>query len=143
MLYFRVATASLYDGYQPGIEHARTLVSPGLLLALLVCSALVSRSVLVSRIALHTSLCALVICFYVFIGVSLHGGNQNPSVFAKDRTLTSTVHTALFSPNFSGRSKGSIISSAVFALGALAVVLFVRRKRQLTKEPTRLGRSWL
>ena len=130
-LYFRAATASLHDGYQPGIEALRLYVNPGLQLGLITAGAVTSRSAFPARVAVHACLAAIATCALMLAVVSSHPGNRNTWVFPQQRSLESTVHTALFTPNFSGRSKSSIAGSAIVALCWLGVssCVFLRRKR--------------
>lgn len=129
-LYFRAATASLHDGYQPGIEALRLYASPGLLLGVLTVLAVISRSAFPARTAVHACLAALVVCALMLGVVSSHPGNRDTWVFPQQRSLESTVHTALFTPNFSGRSKGSIAGSAIVALCWLGVASCALRRRR-------------
>lgn len=131
MLYFRVATASLHDNYQPGIEVLQTWISPGFLLGVVLGIAALFRSVDSIRTAVRSSLAALIICALMFGFVVVHSGNSNTWVFPQDRTLKGTIHTALFRPSFSNRSITTIIISAgvaFFWLGASSRLL--RRRKQ-------------
>ncbi len=121
MLYFRVATASLSDDYQPGIEVLQAWLSPGLLLAVVVLWAIVFRSSLSARVAVYACFSALMICAFMYPLVAQHSGNSNAWVFAQNRSLENTLHTALLRPNFSNRSKGSIVGSAGVALFWLGI----------------------
>ena len=150
MLYFRAATASLDDHYQPGISTLQSWFMPGALLFALTLVAVAFRSVLAAQVAVFTNLSAIVICTFLLIFVISHPGNRNSWVFPQHRTLQTTIHTALFSPNFSSRSKGSIIGSAVVASCFLGISGLVLRRRKLTihiwtppqqQEPDRLGTS--
>ena len=137
MLYFRAATASLDDHYQPGISTLQSWFMPGALLFALTLVAVAFRSVLAAQVAVFTNLSAIVICAFLLIFVISHPGNPNSWVFPQHRTLQTTIHTALFSPNFSSRSKGSIIGSAVVASCFLGISCLVLRRRKLTIHSSR------
>ena len=137
MLYFRAATASLDDQYQPGISTLQSWFIPGALLFALTLVAVVFRSVLAAQVAVFTNLSAIVICALLFVFVISHPGNRNSWVFPQHRTLQTTIHTSLFSPNFSNSSKGSIIGSAVVALCFLGISGLVLRRRKLTIHSSR------
>ncbi|THT98807.1 hypothetical protein E9531_13500 [Lampropedia puyangensis] len=132
MLYFRAATASLDDHYQPGISTLQSWCMPGALLFGLTLVAVAFRSVLAAQVAVYTSISAIIICAFLLIFVISHSGNRNSWVFPQQRTLQTTIHTALFSPNFSNRSTGSIIGSAIVASCFLGISGFVLRRRKLT-----------
>ena len=133
MLYFRVATASLDDRYQPGIEALRLYASPGLLLGVLTLGGLVFRASVVARVAQRACVAALVVCVLLFGVVFTHSGSYHPWVFPEARTLAGTVQTALFSPTFSNRSTIFIIVSAGVALFWLAVSSWAVRTRRPSK----------
>ena len=137
MLYFRAATASLDNHYQPGISTLQNWFMPGALLFALTLVAVAFRSVLAAQVAVFTNLSAIVICAFLLIFVISHPGNPNSWVFPQHRTLQTTIHTALFSPNFSNRSKGSIIGSAVVASCFLGISCLVLRRRKLTIHSSR------
>jgi hypothetical protein len=132
LLHFRVATASLYDDYQPGIEALRAWVSPGLLLAVLVMSTALTGSYVLVKLAKRSCQAALVVCLLLFVYVSGHSASRTSWVFPEHRTLEATVLTAISHPSFSNRSKGSIIGSAIVAGFWLGVSSFVLRRRRLT-----------
>jgi len=132
MLYFCVATASLSDYYQPGIEVLQAWISPGLWLGVVVLCAVVFRSVLSARVAVYSCFSAFMICAFMYPLVAQHSGNSNAWVFPQNRSLENTLDTALLRPNFSNRSKGSIVGSAGIALFWLGVSSYVLRRRKLT-----------
>ena len=137
MLCFRAATASLDDHYQPGISALQSWFMPGALLFSLTLVTVAFRSVLAAQVAVFTDLSAIVICAFLLIFVLSHPGSRNSWVFPQHRTLQTTIHTALFSPNFSSRSKGFIIGSAVVASCFLGVSGLVLRRRKLTIHSSR------
>ena len=131
MLYFRVATASLHDNYQLGIEVLQIWISPGFLLGVVLGVTALFRSVDSIRTAVRSSLAALIICALMFGFVVAHSGNSNTWVFPQDRNLKDTIHTALFRPNFSNRSITTIIVSAGVAFFWLGASSRLLRRRKL------------
>lgn len=131
MLYFRAATASLDDGYQPGIEALQAWARPSLLLAIAPLLAIGTRSTFMTRLAVANSICATLICAILLVVVSVHPGNANTWQFPQDRSLEETIRIALISPNFSGHSKGRIVVSGAIALTWLCIsALFAYRRRR-------------
>lgn len=137
MLYFLVATSSLRNDYQPGIEVLQTWSSPGFFLGIVDLCSILFGSVLSAKVAVRCSISAVVICTLMFGFVFLHPGSSSSWVGAQDRNLESTIHTALLNPNFSNRSKVTLIGSAGIALFWLSVSAFALRRRELTIHSSR------
>ena len=115
MLYFRAATASLHDRYQPGVEEIRWLVSPGIFISLIVVAAVLTGSRFAARLAYRCSLVSLVFCTaMVILSVSYRGDKIHWSL-SQDRNLESTIQTALLSPDFSNRSTLYLIGISLVA----------------------------
>ena len=104
MLYFRAATASLHDHYQPGFEEMRWLVSPGVFISLIVVAAVLAGSRFAARLAYRCSLISLVVCTAMVIFSVSYRGDEGHWSLSQDRNLESTIQTALLSPDFSNRS---------------------------------------
>jgi hypothetical protein len=127
-LYFRAATASLNDQYQPGIELLQLMVWPGALLVGVIASASLGRSELAWSIAWRVCVGAILACLLLLLFVAAHEPKPRPWVFPADRTLQGTVHRSLFNPSFSNRSTGSIVGSAMFAAAMSGGLLLWRRR---------------
>ena len=127
-LYFRAATASLHDRYQPGIEALQLVVWPGALLVGVIAGAWLSRSELAWSVARRACIGAIVVCLVLLLFVSVHEPKSRPWVFPADRTLQGTVHRSLLTPSFSNRSTGSIVGSAIFAAAISGGLLLWRRR---------------
>jgi hypothetical protein len=141
MLYFQTATASLHDEYQPGIEAMKAWISPGALLLILVAGAAFLRSSFVLQIAKSSCKAALLVCVLLFLLVSVHRGNRNTWVFPQQRSLEGTARIALFSPNFSNRSTGTVLGSAGIALLCFGASVWLCRRTQSnnSSQPTAFG----
>jgi hypothetical protein len=127
-LYFRAATASLDDQYQPGIESLQLVIWPGALLVGVIASASLSQSELAWSVARRVCVGAVAVCLLLLLFVAAHEPKPRPWVFPADRTLQGTVHRSLFTPSFSNRSTGSIVGSAIFAAAMSGGLLLWRRR---------------
>ena len=129
-LYFRVATASLTDAYQPGIEALRGAVWPSVVLWVPLALALVFKSAVWMEASRAISAGAVVCCAVLLLLVKLSGGAAPGRIGGESRSLSTTVRVALLQPRFSNRSVGSLIGSAAGAsLACLASLALVRRAR--------------
>ena len=128
-VYFHAATASLSDDYQPGIERLKLSIQPGLVLLLPLLLAWLLKARGLIQIAQWSSLCGLLACLVVLVFCASHGQSGGVQWVAPNhRSLTTTVQQALFQPSFSSRSVGSVLGSAVFAMGLLMLNCIVCRK---------------
>jgi len=128
--YFQAATASLKDSYQPGIEILRLFTMPGALLFAVFLAAFLVKSYTSARLSVIFCRAALCVCALLFIITvfpwSKSSGNW---LFPEERTLSTTVKTALFQPSFSNRSSISAASSGAFAFILLAASTRLAKKR--------------
>jgi hypothetical protein len=129
-LYFRVATASLTDSYQPGIEALRKGIWPSVVLWGPLAVALVRKSPAWMDATRAISAGALVCCVVLLLLVKLGGDAAPGRVAGEGRSLGATVRIALVQPSFSNRSVGSLIgSAAVASITCLASFALGRRAR--------------
>src|SRR5690554_4722621 len=89
-VYFRAATASLHDDYQPGIEAVRLWVWPGAVLISVVAFAGLTRSALLWLIARWVCVGAVVVCLFLLVFVQVHESSPQRWVFPHERTLGAT-----------------------------------------------------
>jgi hypothetical protein len=137
-LYLRVATASINDSYQPGIEAIQIACSPGIVLALTLAEAAWTKSATVARLCTMCCVGALAVCGVMLIVVNMELSTAAWQ-FAQERTLTSTLRRALFTPSFSNRSA---VWSAVFAAIMLRASLWLSHKlHNKALQPTRETRA--
>ena len=137
LLYFRAATASLFDDYQPGIELLRQWLNPLWIAAVVWLAALIKGTAVWTQFARDSAATALLLCLLMYLLVASHRGTQNPWQFPQERTLTNTVQIALLAPNFSSRSKLEIaVNGALSGLCLVAYWLQSRRKRKAPNAKT-------
>lgn len=131
-VYFRAATASLSDAYQPGLGRLKPYVQPDLALWALPLLAYGLKSATLAKVAQRCALIGLACCAMLYVFCSLHVASAGVHwVDPMDRTLAGTVHQSLFQPSFSNRSLGSITGSAISAAMAYFTSTSVSRKLKL------------
>ncbi|MDO5625517.1 MAG: hypothetical protein Q4G71_12625 [Pseudomonadota bacterium] len=140
-LYFRAATASLTDQYQPGIGALRFAVQPGWLLLVLLCATLLARKPFWPRLTSCVAGGALMLCALLLLWMTLGTPDTTASSTWQPlaaRELASTLKIALFSPWFSNRSIGTTLGSALWATAVLAISWKISTRSRLSSTPTSL-----
>lgn len=128
-VYFRAATASLSDAYQPGLDSLKRYVLPGIAMWVLPLIAYGLKSVHLAKCAQRCALLGLACCALLYVLCWLHSPEAGISwVAPADRTLAGTIHQSLFKPAFSNRSLGSIAGSAILAAMAWLLGASIERK---------------
>jgi hypothetical protein len=114
-LYFQVATASLYDTHQPGIEALRRTLQPGVVLVLVSLLAWLRKSPWTIQLSRWVNGGAVLCCALMLMAVTLHSGTPPQWQPPEDRSLWSTLEQAILHPSFSNRSTFSAVKSGLFA----------------------------
>lgn len=128
-LYFRIATASLDDAHQPGIESLQAMARPGAVLAMVSLLGWLHRSLWAIQLARWVNGGAT-LCCAVLLGVTLvHRGGLHRWQPPESRTLSRTVEQSLLHPSFSNRSTYSAIGSGLFALALFAGAIRLRPRQ--------------
>ena len=133
-VYFRAATASLFDKYQPGIEALVQSVQPGLVLLVPLVVAYCAKTKSSAHVALWAGLAGVAACTVLWLFCAMHESKGAPRwVPPSERILANTVTNALLRPSFSGRSLLSIGQSVVFAV-VISGMAFVLGRRRTFRE---------
>ena len=158
-LYFQAATASLHEGYQPGIDRLKPVLEPVWLLLGLAVYTWLKRSAPAFKRIYMTSAGAFLVCLGM-LGVIIaidnwkakNTGNtwfshqtpawvcghtnhrENTVIRPEERLLICTVYTALFRPSFSNRSYSAVLGSSCVAL-LFCIWAAVMRKHHLRPAP--------
>jgi len=129
MLYFNLASASLSDSYQPGIEKLQAFLNPMYISFIMLALVILVNSPWLISLSKAYFVGVIIICIFMVIFVSIYHGPTSNWSFPEERTLIDTIDKALAQPSFSNRSAAKVVFNGVISLIALGMTYFVGQIR--------------